>query len=118
MSLQTKYFTHCVPVRSLIAIGISATPDKYMKYLTIPAGIASGIGLYRYFNHTDEETGVHKQLVWWNNNRLIHSLVSIIFIILIIQNKNNYAKMIPFIDIILGILLVTKNYSTKQNNLN
>jgi uncharacterized membrane protein len=117
MSLQNKFFTHCVPARSLIAMGISATPDKYMKYLTIPAAISSGIGLYKYFNHTDEETGVHDQLVWWNNSRLIHSLVSIIFIILIIQNNYNYAKIVPFIDIILGILLVTKNYSN-ENNLN
>ena len=114
MSLQNKFFTHCVPARSLIAIGVSVTPDKYMKYLTIPAAIASGIGLYKYFNHTDEETGVNGQKVWWNNNRLIHSLVSIIFIILIIQNKHNYAKMVPFIDIILGILLVSKNYSTNK----
>ena len=69
-------------------------------------------GLYKYSTHTPEQVGAHNQLVWWNISRLIHTIMLIIFVYLVVYEKFNYAKMIPFLDISIGIAAVSYHYSS------
>lgn len=111
--LKSKFFTQCIPARCLLAAGVYATKDEYMKYWMAPAGLAAVAGVYRYATYNDDQIGAFGQKVWWNNTRIIHSIISIIFIILIAQGKYNYARALPIIDLIIGIGFVSQHYSNK-----
>jgi hypothetical protein len=110
-NLKNKFFTLCVLARSIMAVGISITPTPYMIYLIIPATFLAFIGFYRYFTYENGQLGANQQLVWWNNNRLIHSLMVMVFILLITFRKYNWAKIVPYLDIAIGMMLVSNHYS-------
>ena len=110
--LQTKFFTACVAARGVVAIIVAMLSDKQMKMLTPIVVFLIIFGLYKYSTHTPEQVGAHNQLVWWNISRLIHTIMLIIFVYLVVYEKFNYAKMIPFIDILIGIAAVSYHYSS------
>lgn len=113
MVLETKFLTHCVPVRSLLAAGVYATNDDYMKYWTAPAAIAAVAGIYRYSTYDADQRGANDQKVWWNTGRITHILITIIFIILIVNGKYGCARMLPILDLIIGIGIASDHYFTQ-----
>jgi hypothetical protein len=110
-NLQSTFFTQCVPARILLAAGVYYTPAEYMKYWIAPAGLATVVGIYHYATYDKNQRGAFNQLVWWNNARIIYSIITIIFIILVANGNYNYAKFLPILDLIIGISLVTNHYS-------
>jgi hypothetical protein len=110
-NLQSRFFTYCVPARCLLAAGVYYTPAEYMKYWIAPAGLAAAVGMYRYATYDENQRGAANQLVWWNNFRIIHLIIAIIFIILVSYNKYDFARVLPMLDLIIGIGLVTNHYS-------
>lgn len=113
--LQSKFFTQCVPVRALLAAGIYYTPTKYMKYWIAPAGLAATAGIYRYITYDKNQLGALGQKVWWQTSRIIHTVITIIFIILIVQGDYEHGRVLPLLDLIIGIEIVSKHYSNKRN---
>jgi len=113
VDLQNKFFTQCMPVRGLLAAGIYYTPDEYMKYWMAPASLAISAGIYRYTTYDENQLGAFGQAVWWQNSRIIHTIVTLIFIILIARGNYEYAKILPIFDLIIGAGIVTNHYSKK-----
>lgn len=111
MNLKEKFLLGCVPARLLLAYSIYGTPDENMKLWTIPAIISMFGMLYKYKTYDDEQKGFFKQKVWWNNYRIFHITLYIIFIFLIICNKFETAKHIPFVDVLLGLIFTLCHYS-------
>jgi hypothetical protein len=109
--LQFKFFTQCVPVRSLLATCVYNTPDEYIKYWMAPAGLAAFAGIYKYATYDKDQLGAFGQNVWWQNSRIIHIIITLIFIILISQGSYKYARVLPIIDLIIGIGMVSNHYS-------
>lgn len=110
-NLQSTFFTQCVPARILLAAGVYYTPAEYMKYWMAPAGLATAVGIYRYATYDKNQRGAFGQLVWWNNARIIYSIIAIIFIILVANGKYEYARVLPVLDLIIGMGLVMNHYS-------
>jgi hypothetical protein len=111
LELKNTFLTKCVPIRGLIAATVYATPDKYMPYWAIPAGIAASFTTYQYFNYDENQLGVFGQNVHWNSMRLVHILILIIFIVLIAHHRYDYAKYLPVLDVVIGTLFMLSQYS-------
>jgi hypothetical protein len=111
LELKNTFLTKCIPVRGLIAAAVYATPDEYMPYWAVPAGIVAAGTAYQYFNHDENQLGVFNQKVKWNSMRPVHIIMIIIFIVLIANHKYEYAKYLPVLDIVIGILFMLSKYS-------
>jgi hypothetical protein len=111
LELKNTFLTKCIPVRGLIAASVYATPDEYMPYWAITAGIVAAGATYQYFNYDENQLGVFGQKVHWNSMRLVHILMLIIFIVLIAQHKYEYAKYLPVLDVVVGTLFMLSQYS-------
>ena len=112
IELKNTFLTKCIPVRGLIAAAVYATPDEYMPYWTIPAGIAAAGATYQYFKYDENQLGVFDQKVHWNSMRPVHILILIIFIVLISHHKYKYAKYLPVLDVVIGTLFMLSQYSS------
>lgn len=100
----------CILIRFIFAFITKIINKKYLPLLSIPTFIISIVFLYEFFNYSDIKfnKGFFGNKVWWNNNRVIHSINYLLFSILAF-NKNNNAWLFLFIDAIFGtIFLITK----------
>ena len=93
----------CVPVRIGIAVAAAYTPPKYLPILGGFAAISAAGNMYRYVKHNDKQTGAFGQSVWWNNHRIAHMIIMIIFVILACA-KNKYTWVAPAADITYGVV--------------
>jgi hypothetical protein len=109
--LKDTFMKKCVPTRSALAVAIAVTPPEYMKYWMIPAGMATIGNIYRQATYDENQTGGFGQNVWWNSTRIIHTIILLIFIILIATGEYNYAKILPVIDLIIGVGIVSNHYA-------
>ena len=111
MNLKEKFLFGCVPARLLLAYSIYETSNENMKLWTIPAILSTYGMLYKYKTYDDEQKGFFKQTVWWNNYRIFHIILYIMFIILILCNKFETAKRIPIVDLLIGLIVTLCHYS-------
>ena len=110
MELKNKFFNLCIPARLSLSLLIYNTSDANMHKWVMPAGIAATGMSYRYATYDDDQTGGFGQNVWWNDYRVFHIIMALIFIILVSQKKYHLAKYIPLIDAIYGGIFVSEHY--------
>lgn len=113
MNIQNRillFFFGCVPIRLFfVLLSRNMTYLPYMGYLAI-------IGSLLFFNKymkNDSKVGFFGGNVWWNNMRLFHSIMYMLFGIAAI-NKKEFAWKILLIDIIVGILAFINQYYFKK----
>lgn len=102
------YFLACIPVRISLIVILSYIPMFLLPYYNILFLImASGFMysfIYMMWNPQIIHKGLFDGIVWWNYNRLIHSLV---FYIVFFHLKNKNVKdsiQLLLLDLFYGIL--------------
>lgn len=94
----------CISIR-LLFVYIAKTVDKsYLPILGLLALIPA-IGFFYIFFTKSRETGpeVFGEKIWWNNLRILHGLLYLIFAILAIT-RQSYAWIPLLIDVSIGLL--------------
>lgn len=95
------FVTMCFTARLLIAYVAKNLKKSHNKYAIVVAiMIASGF-LYNYI--IKKSKGGFGQKVWWNNYRLIHSIMFYLFAYMTYFNESNAYKILV-IDAIMGLL--------------
>lgn len=110
LELKNKYYNMCIPARTILLLSIFLTPDKYMNYWIYISILTLIVVLHRYKSYDNKQTGIFGQSVNWQNMRLIHILIIIIFILSVIYNRYDIAKLMPIIDIIISLLYMNNKY--------
>ena len=93
------YFLLCIPLRSFI-IYLAYKKNKYIPFIILIAGILFTL---KYFNNNINDLGAFGGKVWWNDLRLFHGIMYILYFLLQYFEINN-AYIILIIDIIIGII--------------
>lgn len=107
-------FLICILLRSIFVLLAYFLHPKYVYYMSFPAAFVS-IGFFvTYMKYKPGDLGVFQGNVWWNDLRLIHSIIYGIFAFLAFSyNKKSY--IVLFIDVIIGILAFLQNYKILGN---
>jgi hypothetical protein len=104
IELRNIYYHICIPTRTLLMISIFMTPNKYMNYWLYLSCLTLIIVLYRYISYDETQKGAFGQPVHWQNMRLTHMAIIIIFILAIMNNRYDIAKIMPIIDIAISLI--------------
>jgi len=104
----------CIPLR-LYLVYVAKNNKKmlpYMGYIAIIIGLSFS---YIYITGS-RKTGVEVfgEKIWWNNYRLLHATLYLLFAYFAI-NKNKESWKLLFADVIIGLLLFLY-YHYSQNN--
>lgn len=111
MELKNKYYHICIPVRTALFLFILMSPNHLMKYWLILAILLLCGAIYRYLSYNDQQKGAFGQPVHWQNMRLFHIIIIVIFIISILSNHYNLAKLLPLIDIFASLIYMNSRYN-------
>ena len=112
LDIKNKYYHICSPVRTIIFLCIFLTPEKFMNYWLLPVILTLFGAIYRYATYNDTQKGTFNQPVHWQNMRLFHIIIIIIFIVSIICKQYSIAKILPAIDCIVSLLYMNNRYKT------
>ena len=100
-------FAACLTVRLSFALVAKYIPIQYLPILGYLAFLPFIGFLYQYKN--SKKTGVFGQKLWWNNHRLFHSFMCLLFAIFaILQNKNSYIILVT--DTFLGLCFYLRHH--------
>ena len=99
----------CMFARLLMVYIAKIININYLPYYGVITFIISVMFLKNYINNSNFETGFFGNRVWWNNNRLIHSLLYFIFSIMAFY-KNKKAWIVLLIDALFGLLTFIFKY--------
>ena len=98
------YILFCIPIRTLLIYLTYHKKELNIIYILATIGF-----LIKFFNNNNNERGFFNSLVWWNDLRFIHSIIYIIYLILIYK-KYDKAYIILIIDLLIGIIGFINNY--------
>lgn len=101
------YIFGCVMVRAIMIV-IVKNNLKYLKLFGI-ISLIIGIAFIHAFLYSKKTHGFFGGPVWWNNNRLIHGLLYILFSIMALSNNHN-SWIVLLVSLIFGITSFTLNY--------
>lgn len=99
----------CMFARLLMVYIAKIININYLPYYGVITLIISVMFLKNYINNYNFETGFFGNKVWWNNNRLIHSLLYFIFSIMAFY-KNKKAWIVLLIDALFGLITFIFKY--------
>ena len=99
----------CMFARLLMVYIAKIININYLPYYGLITLIISVMFLKNYINNSNFETGFFGNRVWWNNNRLIHSLLYFIFSIMAFY-KNKKAWIVLLIDALIGLITFIFKY--------
>jgi hypothetical protein len=97
------FFTICLCTRSALVFFIKSQKENNLPIFGYMGLIPVFGFLYNYFFHNKNKKGFFGGKVWWNNLRIIHSLLYLLFSIFSI-NKNKYSWVPLLIDVIIGLI--------------
>ena len=103
------FFFGCMFARLLMVYIAKIININYLPYYGVITFIISVMFLKNYINNSNFETGFFGNRVWWNNNRLIHSLLYFIFSIMAFY-KNKKAWIVLLIDALFGLITFIFKY--------
>ena len=94
----------CISIRLLFVYIAKTIDNSYLPILGLLALIPA-IGFFYIFFTKSRETGpeVFGEKIWWNNLRILHGLLYLIFAILAIT-RQSYAWIALLIDVSIGLL--------------
>ena len=94
----------CISIRLLFVYIAKTIDNSYLPILGLLALIPA-IGFFYIFFTNSRETGpeVFGEKIWWNNLRILHGLLYLIFAILAIT-RQSYAWIALLIDVSIGLL--------------
>ena len=101
----------CIVARLIMVYIAKIININYLPYYGVITLIISIMFLKNYINNSRKHMviGFFGNKVWWNNNRLIHSLLYFIFSIMAFY-KNKNAWIILLVDTIFGLITFVFKY--------
>lgn len=115
-NLFNVFLFKCVPARAILSGVIVSTSNEYMKLWLIPAIISVIYIFYRIINYNIlkkkniQQKGAFGKVFDYHYTRFFHILMIVVFISLVVSENYCCAKLIPFIDLLSGIIFVSHNY--------
>ena len=103
------FITLCITVRGLIVVLAKNGSHTALNMLAIFAVVVSLGFMYQYL-YNPKKKGAFGGEPWWNNLRPIHSLLYMLFAILVFSHKGDIAWVVLLIDVLLGISAFTLHY--------
>ena len=102
----------CIPLRLLFAYAAKTTDPKFLPYFALLA-ILPMIGWLTIYFVSPRLTGpeVSGGVIWWNDLRIVHALLYLLFIIYALQKKP-FSYIALLVDVFVGLLAFTL-YHTK-----
>jgi len=105
-SIQKRFILFllfCIGTRTGLAIVAKQINKKYLPYFGVIALIPAISWLYLYF-FDKRKTGaeVFGDAIWWNQLRIVHAFMYILFAIYAIQKKS-YAWIVLLVDVLIGL---------------
>jgi len=97
----------CLFARSIPIIILKKIPKLSIIIVLFYLGI--GLSFLKTFLFSKLEYGFFGGKVWWNNLRLFHSLIYLLFVVLFITTKKLYINLLIF-DLVISLLSVINNY--------
>ena len=110
----------CIGIRLLLVLLAKYIDTKYLPYMGIIALLIACSFLYLYFfgNKTADSQlqWLGDKMIWWNQLRIVHAMIFILFAIYSIQKKS-YAWILLLIDVFIGLSawLLHNNYNITFN---
>lgn len=97
------FLLFCIGTRTGLAILAKQINPKYLPYMGVLALIPALAWIYLYFSGKRQTGGeVFGDKIWWNNLRIVHALMYILFAIYAIQKKS-FAWIVLLIDVLIGL---------------
>ena len=103
------FLSFCFTSRLLLAFIAKIIDLKYLPIFGAISFIISMSFFRNYLNQKSNSKGFFDSKVWWNNYRLIHGILYLIFSILAIAKKP-YSWIILLVDAIFGLLVFINKY--------
>ena len=97
----------CLFARSIPIIILKKIPKLSIIIVLFYLGI--GLSFLKTFMFSKSKFGFFGGKVWWNNLRLFHSLIYLLFVVLFITTKKLYINLLIF-DLVISLLSVINNY--------
>ena len=107
----------CMGSRSLfVYLAYSASP-KMLLYMGCLATIVALGFFYSYMRYKTTDTGAFGGKVWWNDLRLVHSVLYGLFAYNAITGRQRMAWIILFADVFIGFVSFLYHYRFKITTL-
>lgn len=99
-NLISLYFLFCIPMRYLLYLYF-----KHNKNYNISVILALFLSFAFMFQYVTKKrnVGAFGQKVWWNNNRIVYSIIYFIYAYYLLCKNKNYHELI-LLSIIYGII--------------
>ena len=95
-------------VRIALAIFAKILNPKYLPIMGV-ATLFISAGFLSAFLFSKKKVGAFGGEVWWNNMRLVHSIVYLVFAICAIMKKS-WSWLILLLDVVIGLLAFLLHY--------
>nr|QOI90469.1 hypothetical protein HWQ62_00333 [Pyramimonas orientalis virus] len=107
MKRELLFLLGCIPSRLLFAYLSKTLDPKYLPYFAMIATLPMLGWLYIYFI-APRTTGpeVFGDKIWWNDLRIVHALLYLLFIIYAVQKKA-FSYIVLIIDALVGLIAFT-----------
>ena len=102
------FLTICITVRIFLAIFAKMLSVKYLPIMGIATLVVSTGFLYTFL-FSKKSLGVFGGKVWWNNMRLVHSIIYLLFSICAITKKS-WSWYILLVDVVIGFVAFVFHY--------
>jgi hypothetical protein len=104
---KSLFLLCCIPSRILFAYLTKTVDPKYLPYCAMIAALPMLGWLYIYFI-SPRTTGpeMFGDIIWWNEIRIVHALLYLLFIIYAIQKKS-FSYIVLIVDVIVGLIAFT-----------
>ena len=109
------FLVGCIGTRLLFSYLAKIANKKILKIMGLLALIPAIAWIYLYFTN-GRKTGpeVFGDVIWWNNLRIVHALIYILFSIYALQNKH-FAWFVLFVDALFGLTAFIYYHSSNGN---
>lgn len=108
IKIISLYFIICILIRLLLTYTTYKNYNNNYRYLLIIFYLISSIGLLYNYIKNNRIIGVFGETVWWQNYRLIHSVIYIIVCILLFYKYKCSWKLL-LLSVIIAIYGHIKN---------
>jgi len=102
------FLTICVIVRTLLAIFAKMLNPEYLPIMGV-ATLLISMGFLYTFLFSKKKLGAFGGNVWWNDMRLVHSIIYLIFSVCAIMKKS-YSWVFLILDVFIGLCAFLFHY--------
>jgi len=103
------FFTVCIGFRSLMAFAAYKASTQWLKVFGVIGMVISAGFMFQYLNKSQSGSIRGEGMVWWNDYRIVHSIMYFMFGLLALFG-NRKAYVILILDVLIGIFATANNY--------